>query len=198
MVADFNQVWVLDWGLALVDGESAYNTRDGASTVSGPEDDIRALTHSGEILGTPAYMAPEQATGASAAIGPAADIYSVGSILHEVLSGRPAFAGRGQDEVIAMKRAREVPPLRSEGFPIPAPLVSIVRRAMMKEPQDRYADAGALADDLCHWMDGLPVLAHRESRFEQAARLMRRYRVPIALVVCYLVVRTGLFVLLRR
>ena len=105
-------------------------------------------TEQGSVLGTPAYMAPEQAFGDHRNVGPATDVHALGAIFYEMLAGRPPFQAGTVMEILKKVAEREPPPLRSWGLRVPYALEDVCGRAMRKNPQDRYPDAGALAGDL--------------------------------------------------
>lgn len=134
-------------------------------------------------------MAPEQARGLVDDITPLIDVYSAGAVLYEILSGRPPYAGLSSDQVLERLRAGRTPSLATRAFPIPAPLRSVVQKAMALNPFDRYQTAHDLATDLQRWMDGGPVAAHPETWFERLGRIGSRYSAAIAIIVFYLVVR---------
>lgn len=115
------------------------------------------LTRSGTILGTVGYMAPEQASGRTKHVGPAADIWALGAILYELLSGNPPFDGAADAETLAMIVEKDPEPP-----PGPTELVAICLKCLRKSPSHRYASAGAMADDLEHWLNGEPVSATLE------------------------------------
>ena len=131
-------------------------------------------TRSGMIVGTPDYMAPEQASGQADDAGPLVDQHALGAILYELLTGRPPFRGSTPSDTIEQVRTQEpVPPTRLQPK-VPRDLETICLKCLQKEPHRRYADADALADDLDRFLDGRPVLARRISAVEHLGRQCRR------------------------
>jgi len=175
MVGSFGEVLVLDWGIARVMREEPEGSHPGELPGGGgaPQDPARdADTAPGAILGTPGFMAPEQANGWSHLVDARTDVYALGAILRDLV-------GR-----------------RDGGRVAPRPLASVWTRALAPEPADRYPSAEALAADLTRFLDGEPVLAHRERLGERAGRLFRKYQTAIILVLTYLAIRF-LFLALR-
>jgi hypothetical protein len=121
------------------------------------EDSARTL--SGEVLGTPSYMAPEQAEGRSQEAGPSADIYALGAILYHALTGRPPFLGASAVETLKLVASTDVVPPRRQRPDVPRDLETISLKCLEKEPGRRYGDPGALADDLRRFLDGRPIAA---------------------------------------
>ena len=131
-------------------------------------------TRSGTIVGTPDYMAPEQARGQADDAGPLVDQHALGAILYELLTGRPPFRGSTPSDTIEQVCTQEpVPPTRLQPK-VPRDLETICLKCLQKEPHRRYADADALADDLDRFLDGRPVLARRISAVEHLGRRCRR------------------------
>jgi hypothetical protein len=169
--------------LALPDGQVADGYRpsledyDPRITDFGLAKDLAAgagLTLSGTVMGTPCYMAPEQARGHGRPIGPAADVYSLGSILYEMLTGRPPFAVTTPAQIIAQLLHEDpLPPSRLRPG-LPRDLVTICLKCLEKSPRQRYPSALALAEDLRRFLDGKPVQARPVGAFGRAARWCRR------------------------
>ncbi|MEO6809786.1 MAG: WD40 repeat domain-containing serine/threonine protein kinase, partial [Isosphaeraceae bacterium] len=132
-------------------------------------------TRTGTPIGSPSYMAPEQAAGRNREVGPASDVYGLGAILYELLTGRPPFRGESNVETIWMVLDQEVVPPRSLRSGLPRDLGTICLTCLEKEPRKRYASAAALADDLRRYLEGRPILARRPSLFGRAWRAARRH-----------------------
>jgi tetratricopeptide (TPR) repeat protein/tRNA A-37 threonylcarbamoyl transferase component Bud32 len=145
------------------------------------------LTLSDIRMGTPSYMAPEQMIGKAGTIGPAADIYALGAILYEMLTGRPPFRGETASETERQVIAEEpVPPGRLNPK-VPRDLETICLKCLHKDPPRRYPDAGALVEDVRRFLEGRPIRARRISPLERAWRWCRRNPAGAALAMMALV-----------
>ncbi|MEY2504271.1 MAG: hypothetical protein QOG27_551 [Verrucomicrobiota bacterium] len=150
-----------------------------------------ALTLTGAVMGTPVYMAPEQARGTSRDVGAAADVYSLGAILYEMLAGRPPFLPEESDTSIMVRVAMENPVSPTRHRPgIPRDLETICLKCLAKEPGERYSTAAAFAEDLERFLDDKPILTRRPS---QVFRKGRRTLVAIVSLLALLALGFLLF-----
>jgi serine/threonine protein kinase len=208
MVGPFGEALVMDWGIAKQLGETAASARSdpavgpdvgGADTILDPQYDdtvaaIEGATADGTVMGTPAFMPPEQARGEIDALDQRSDVYALGAILYTLLASRPPFEGDSAAAIVQQVIDGEPEPLLAVDPTIARPLASICARAMAKRPVGRYATALELADDIGCFLDRLPTRAHRETLLELAARFASRHRVLLTLLGAYLLVRVALAV----
>jgi WD40 repeat protein/serine/threonine protein kinase/tetratricopeptide (TPR) repeat protein len=131
-------------------------------------------TRTGSILGTPNYMAPEQATGQVHAVGPRSDIYALGAILYELLTGRPPFHGESAYDTLRRVASAEPLPPRSLVAGLPRDVETICLKCLNKDPRRRYADALEMARDLRRFQDGETIRARPTPAWERAAKWTRR------------------------
>ena len=155
---------VTDFGLAKFD-----------PALAPAPDDLHAGTRTGAILGSPRYMAPEQAAGRVGAVGPATDVHALGAVLYELLTGRPAFAGDTVLDTLERVRTADPVPVRALAPRVPRDLETVCLKCLQKDPNKRYASAGELADDLDRFLAGEPVRARRAPPWERAVKWARRY-----------------------
>jgi serine/threonine protein kinase/DNA-binding SARP family transcriptional activator len=139
-------------------------------------------TPSHAIVGTPSYMAPEQARGQGKQVGPAADVYALGAIFYEALTGRPPFkAATPMETMLQVVSDEPVPPRRLQPA-VPVELETISLKCLSKEPAHRYPSAAALTDDLNRFLNGEPIRARPSSRWEKAVKWAKRKPATAALV----------------
>src|SRR5262245_57043508 len=180
MLGRYREVYVMDWGLARVEGSSIESNKDQlAASETDPnspgfEDWSLAApraTRQGDVIGTPQYMPPEQALGFIDSIGPPADQYSLGVILQELATLRPARSHASRAQAMKQAIANQLErPVDVDGRSIHPALAAIVARATKREPGDRYPTVRALADDLRHFVRDEPVSVFPEG---PARRLVR-------------------------
>jgi formylglycine-generating enzyme required for sulfatase activity len=156
--------------------------------------EARDVSRSGAIMGTAAYMAPEQAAGKVRDTGPAADVYALGALLYECLTGRPPFEGPQHVVLASVLNDEPVPPSRAGGK-VPADLETICLKCLSKEPARRYASAEELANDLRRYQAGEPIRARPAGAVERTWKWARRRPALAALVVVTLFALVSLAVL---
>jgi serine/threonine-protein kinase len=187
MLGKYDETLVVDWGLARSFERSELERQSGEETLRPSSGDSASGTRTGGIVGTPAYMSPEQTLGHSDQVGPESDVYSLGATLYNLLTGRPAAAGRNLGELIERVRRGEFPPPRQVNRTVPRALNAICLKAMALRIEDRYATALDLADDLERWLADEPVTAYREPVLARLARWGRRHKTAVASITVLLV-----------
>jgi formylglycine-generating enzyme required for sulfatase activity len=176
LLGEYGETLVIDWGLAkqLAAPDGGGPDAPAAGPGAAPPDE--EATAAGAVLGTPAYMSPEQAGGRGHEVGPASDIYSLGATLYALLTNRPPCAGDRLHEVLRRAEAGDFPPPRQVNPATPRALEAVCLKAMAREPGRRYATALELAEDVERWLADEPVRACREPLGVRARRWVRRHR----------------------
>ena len=188
IIGEFGETVVIDWGLAKQLGEPD-SVLPRTRSVSGDQ------TLEGDVLGTPAYMAPEQARGES--LDERADVFALGAILYHALAGRPPYAGGRVEITLGLARLGKSPALETLVPEAPPDLIAIVRKAMAFDPAERYATAAKLADDLQKYLTGQLVGSYRYTSWQLLRRWVRRHRGAVtvgAVLVTILAIASTVFV----
>ncbi len=157
------------WHPVVVDFGLAYEQGRGHS-----------LTETGALLGTPAYMAPEQARGGAAGVDQRSDVYSLGATLYQLLGGAAPFEGASPADILVKVLHEDPPSLHARAPRLPADLETIALKCLSKEPARRYPSARALAEDLQRFVDGEPVLGRRPGLGFRLRRSARKHRALVA------------------
>jgi serine/threonine protein kinase len=140
------------------------------------------LTMTGQVMGTPNYMAPEQARGQQELMSTRTDVYSLGATLYALLAGQPAFVGKNLIETLRKVESAAPEPLTYKGSPVPLDLWIICEKSLAKRPDDRYESAGALADDLDRFLKGFPISARAVGTTTRLVRWSQRNPIIAALI----------------
>jgi WD40 repeat protein len=178
LVGDDGEPYVTDFGLAKRLGPSAP----------------RFETQTGTLIGTPAYMSPEQAHGRTRALSTASDVYSLGATLYEILTGRPPFVDESVPDLL--RKVVELDPVRPRSITpdLELDLETICLKCLEKDPERRYRSAEALADDLDRWLEGRPIIARPVLAAERLVKWARRRPALASLTALLLVVFVALVV----
>jgi len=188
MLGEYGETLVVDWGLAKrLDAPESDDWRRQDSDIAPTLDaDLDELTMQGHVLGTPNYMAPEQARGETAQIGPAADVYSLGAVLYKLLTGRAPAIGKKLDVLEQVQEGRWPRPTEIDRG-VPKALEAVCLKAMALAIEDRYASAEQLAEEIERWLSDEPPLEYREPPIARAGRWMRRHR-PLVVGIAVLLI----------
>ncbi len=196
MVGRYHEVYVMDWGICRLigtvdhDTDSAETPSPAAAAVLAASFAAGARTQFGAILGTPAYMSPEQAAGRNTELDGRSDLYALGLILHEVVALAPAVSGTTLEGVLdrAQKASRDPLVHAVSRIPIPRELDAIIAKATAARPEDRYPSVTSFADDVRRFLAGEEVRARPDNSVQRIARTLGRHRMAMLATVC------GLFV----
>jgi tetratricopeptide (TPR) repeat protein len=180
MLGQYGETLVVDWGLARSFRRGEAVPENGAAPLTPSAATHGESTRLGEVVGTPAYMSPEQAAGRLDELGPASDVYSLGATLYTLLTGRVPFAERDLEALLqAVQRGELAAPRRIKAG-VPAALDAVCRKAMALRPADRYASALELAGEVEHFLADEPVGALVEPITTRARRWGRKHPGPVA------------------
>ncbi|HZY86998.1 MAG TPA: protein kinase [Gemmataceae bacterium] len=180
VLGDFGEVIVLDWGLAA---RLLGQEEDDAAPLELPVEGEIGPTVQGQVLGTPAYMSPEQAEGRRDLLGPHTDVYGLGAILYQMLTGQTPFTGG--DTAAVLRQVIYEKPARPRALvaTVPAALEAVCLKALAKKTTERYARAKDLAGDVERWLADEPVLAFPEPWRDRARRWLKRRRTAVLTTV---------------
>lgn len=177
MLGPYGETMVVDWGLAMPLEQPPVDSASPEGLVRPSKADSGSLpSERGAAIGTPLYMPPEQAEGALDRLGPASDVYGLGAILYELLTGRPPVSGTRVEEVLDQVRRGAIVPPRQVAPQVPAALEAVCLKALALRPEDRYASPRGLAADIKAWLADEPVSARREPLLTWLWRWVRRHR----------------------
>jgi len=178
VVGEFGEIFVLDWGLAkLIDTATVISDEPPISPLAtSSETNPVGKTVVGARIGTPAYMAPEQAAGAIDEIGFTTDVYGLGSILFEILTGQPPYQGDDAIDVMQEIQHEPTPTARDRNAAVPPALDAICSKAMSKDPSQRYASALDLKNELQSWLADEPVDSYLDPWWARCSRWTRHHR----------------------
>lgn len=190
MLGKYGETLVVDWGLAKALGKSDQFSPNEELVLVPSSGSSIDMTQFGTAIGTPAYMSPEQAIGRLDQLGPHSDVYSLGATLYHMLVGSPPFGKAPVHETLEKVRAGRLPLPSTVQPNVPRVLEAICMKAMAFEPENRYASAGQLAEEVEKWLADEPVSCIKESRTDYIRRWMKRHR---TLVVSTSVAATVLF-----
>jgi serine/threonine protein kinase/tetratricopeptide (TPR) repeat protein len=207
MVGNFGEVYVMDWGVARVSSRKDERDLRVAPIASARPASVRTerrlereelsdspiVTMDGDVVGTPAYMPPEQARGEIQSLSSRSDVYSIGALLYHLLARTPPYgeaSGARVSNRTVLARVLEGPPrrLREIRAEVPAELIAICEKAMARDANARYADTLALAEDLRAYLEHRVVRAHRTGAWAEAAKWIERNRALAASLAAGVVV----------
>ena len=173
MLGPYGETLVVDWGLAKPQSGACDDAPGDLPPI--PLSGESSATVAGSVIGTPAFMSPEQAAGELDRVGPAGDIYSLGATLYYLLVGTTPYDGLKVLEILDRVRRGDFSPPRAIRREVPRGLEAIALKAMATRPEDRYRSARALADEVEHWLAGAPVSAYPDRLLARVGRWCRRH-----------------------
>ncbi len=192
MVGPYNDVYVMDWGIAKVINlsDDTYTELAQQSIHDDNDAQIGGVTQSGDMLGTPAYMSPEQAMGKHEMLDHRSDLFTLGLILYELIILRKPY--KGHNHILLLSEARKgkirKPIPFSRKLEVPGPLIAIVHKATRFKPEDRYDTVDEFATDIRRFLNGRAIQAQPDTLVQQAARWMNRHRVAAFNIFAYSII----------
>lgn len=215
MVGSFGEVQVMDWGVSKVISESRSDlVRPDSHALKNPQTNTnlelqstlspppiiptQADTQRGTVLGTPAYMSPEQATGDVDCIDERSDIYSLGGILYFLLTGKAPFEASSLEEIQSKIASSEFVRPRQQNPRLKRPIEAICLKAMSRHRMERFQSVQDLSSDISRYLDGLPVQAYPENVLERLGRWLSKNRFIVILILAYLLMRFIVLILAKR
>jgi serine/threonine protein kinase len=205
MVGEFGEVLVMDWGLAKIRGEqelAARTTDPGEAEPAAVDAESLGMTMEGEVLGTPQYMSPEQASGMSAELDDRADVYALGGILYSILALRPPVGGSTLEEVLSKVKTGAILPMdpafrepfeeKGKMERVPEALLAVIRKAMALQREHRYSGVGALAEEIDAYQHGYATSA-QGAGFVKRSRLWLGRNKAFAVTVVVVAGMAGAF-----
>ncbi len=199
MLGPFGETVVLDWGLAKVRGERDHGAKHLERHLSLMREGDGEKTMSGRIVGTPAYMPPEQARGELERLDERSDVYALGAVLYEMLTGKRPFEGRTSYEILEKVIEKKPVSIMVWEPHAPAELVAIAERAMRKKQEERYASVTEMIQDVNNYLAGRRVSAHRYSFWELTRKFFYTNRtVAVAGIVAIVLTLLGTALVYRE
>ena len=207
MVGRFGEVYTMDWGLAKIVGQldAPTDPEHAGDAQEDPEaelsrDELLVRTREGAVMGTPAYMAPEQARGEIQNLDRRTDVYALGAMLYHLLVGEPPYTGTKSGlkakEIVRLVSAGPPPPVHSRKDDVPAELEAICDKAMERSPDERYPDVSSLAEDLRNYLERRVVRAYETGSLAELRKWVGRNRGTAASLVAAVVISLSLLSLL--
>lgn len=197
MVGPFNEVYVMDWGIAKLIDVDEETFADQTERVSPYQEELREeQTRVGEVLGTPVYMSPEQASGKNDSLDHRSDLFTLGLILYELVTLQRAYGSDNQYDVMSKAvQARLNPPTPySPKMNVPKQLLAIINKATQLNPDDRYQTVHEFADDIRRYMHGASIKAKPDSIGQKIMRLMVRHRLATLNIMAWMLLTSVVLV----